>query len=264
VNFWQINGKTRLKFLENLREKRLVSAEKHNELPLKVWGATGHTVETLPAREWSQYPGLLEAHGLVLDYLGNVIARMPERYWDAETMSAMAGQAPDQWLSVHRNFTGPKIVMRDWGGRMIFASHNAFYDKHTGRAEKFFAAIKWGHHLFLDDHYSYTFALESGPGDMVLLAAHEGVNELPPTSGNDVEEMLTHWASGMHAGKEIPTFAASITGTTISRLGPALKGNDCSDFSWSGWPDGIVLRYPDGMRATMSLEECKELGEIPD
>ncbi len=209
---------------------------RHGRLPLWIYNYSQRTQFDFKAHDW---PAVLrDARGLVLDEQGAVVARGFAKFFNLSQLTDLPGGHPEFWEKVD----GSLILMFAYEGERIFSTRGSFESEQALWAETWFANHAPGYH--------------PPAGETVLMEAVYPGNRIVVDYGG--LEQLVALGSVDRLGADTATWQslpgpirpARFYGIQNARSIPETEG------------EGFVLRWPDGTRAKVKLDEYVRLHRL--
>ena len=191
-------------------------------------------------------PDTLMARGLVLDGMGNIIARPFPKFFNA---SEVAEQIPAEPFEVYEKMDGSLGIFFWYNGNPYVASRGSFTSEQAVRARKMLEKLPY--HLLLQNH-TYMFEIIYPENRIVV-------------DYGDAEKVVLLGAIHTPSGAEMPREVLEI------RLGDHFELVNRYHFteSWDHLKsrnepnmEGYVLRYTNGFRVKVKFEEYVRLHRI--
>jgi RNA ligase len=227
---------TKLSELHDLVATGYCTRRRHARLPLWIYNYSQRAQFDYKAHDWPQV--LRDARGLVLDEDGQIIARGFAKFFNLSQLPQIPGGHPEFWEKVD----GSLILLFSYEGERVFSTRGSFESAQALWANRWFA----------------THAPEYHPpvGETVLLEAVYPGNRVVVDYGG--QEELVALGSVDLAGADTDLWQtlpsrirrAVFHGVRDPRTIPATEG------------EGFVLRWPDGTRAKVKLDEYVRLHRL--
>jgi RNA ligase len=217
--------------LQAMIARGMCTRRKHPELPLWIHNYSQRAQFEFTAENWPEV--LRDARGLVLDENGRVAARGLRKFFNLSQLARLPEGRPQFWEKAD----GSLVLVFEFQGRRVCATRGSFDS----------AQALWAEQRFLKDHPAFvpaagvTYCLEAiYPGNRIVVD-YGGVEELvvlaslDSATGADQDEALEAVRSHFRL--------AAFYGEHDAAAIPAAER------------EGFVLRWPDGTRAKVKLDE---------
>ena len=209
---------------------------RHARLPLWIYNYSQKAQFDFKAHNWPQV--LREARGLILDETGQVIARGFAKFFNLSQLPEIPAGPPEFWEKVD----GSLILLCAYEGRRVFSTRGSFESDQALWADSWFAAQA-------PDYLPPA-------GETVLMEAVYPANRIVVDYGG-IEELVALGSVDL-SGADTETWRALPTairrayfyGVLDARTIPNLEG------------EGFVLRWPDGTRAKVKLDDYVRLHRL--
>lgn len=212
------------------------TCRRHAHLPLWIYNYSQRTQFDFKAHDWPDV--LRDARGLVLDEEGQVVARGFAKFFNLSQLAEIPNGHPEFWEKVD----GSLILLFTYQGERVFSTRGSFESEQAVWAQSWFSRE----------------AAEYLPpaGETVLLEAIYPGNRIVVDYGG-LEELVA-LGSVDRAGADTGTWQslpprirrAHLHGQFDPRVIPPTEG------------EGFVLRWPDGTRAKVKLDEYVRLHRL--
>jgi RNA ligase len=223
----------RLHTLHELVATGYCTRRRHARLPLWIYNYSQRAQFDYKAHDWPQE--LRDARGLVLDEEGQVVARGFAKFFNLSQLPEVPHGHPEFWEKVD----GSLILLFNYEGERLFATRGSFESDQALWAQAWFGDQ-------VPDYYP-------PPGETVLLEAVYPGNRIVVDYGG-IEELVALGSVDL-AGTDTATWQAlpprirraQFYGELDPRTIPETAG------------EGFVLRWPNGTRAKVKLDEYVRL-----
>lgn len=226
----------RLAELSELVQTGYCTRRRHARYPLYIYNYSSKAQFDYKAHNWPQ--ALRDARGLVLDEQGVIAGRGFAKFFNLNQLPEVPVGHPEFWEKAD----GSLILLFTYEGERVFATRGSFESDQAVWAARWFAST----------------AREYLPpaGETVLMEAIYPENRIVVDYGG-VEELVA-LGSVDRAGRDTETWQglpesirrAKFYGVQDARTIPAVEG------------EGFVLRWPDGTRAKVKLDEYVRLHRL--
>ena len=226
----------KLQELHELVATGYCTRRRHARLPLWIYNYSQRAQFDYKAHDW---PAVLrDARGLVLDEAGQVIGRGFAKFFNLSQLTALPSGHPEFWEKVD----GSLILLFSYEGERVFSTRGSFESEQA----------VWAHRWFSEQVPEY----HPPEGETVLMEAVYPGNRIVVDYGG--LEQLVALGSVNRAGADTDTWQslpaqirrAQFHGIQDPRAIPETDG------------EGFVLRWPDGTRAKVKLDEYVRLHRL--
>lgn len=212
------------------------SRRRHARLPLWIYNYSQRTQFDFKAHDWPDV--LRDARGLVLDEAGQVIGRGFAKFFNLSQLTELPAGHPEFWEKVD----GSLVLLFTYEGERVFSTRGSFESEQ---------AI-WAHSWFFAQAPDYfppvgeTVLMEAVyPGNRIVVD-YGGLEEL--VALGSVDRLGADTATWQSLPAQIRR--AHFHGEMDPRVIPETDG------------EGFVLRWPDGTRAKVKLDEYVRLHRL--
>ena len=206
---------------------------RHASLPLCIYNYSQRTQFDFKAHDWPDV--LRDARGLVLDENGVVVGRGFAKFFNLSQLPTLPGGHPEFWEKVD----GSLILMFLYEGKRVFSTRGSFESDQALWAQGWFAAQA-------PDYFP-------PPGETVLMEAVYPGNRIVVDYGG-LEELVALGSVDL-AGADTPTWQSLPDQIRRARFHGVQDPHAIPEMSG----EGFVLRWPDGTRAKVKLDEYVRL-----
>lgn len=209
---------------------------RHARLPLWIYNYSQRTQFDFKAHDWPDV--LRDARGLVLDEAGYIIGRGFAKFFNLSQLTELPQGHPEFWEKVD----GSLILLFTYQGERVFSTRGSFESDQA----------LWAHSWFASQAPDY----HPPDGETILMEAVYPGNRIVVDYGG-LEELVA-LGSVDRSGSDSPTWhtlpaqirRAHFHGVKDPRSLPATEG------------EGFVLRWSDGTRAKVKLDEYVRLHRL--
>lgn len=120
-----------------LLDQKLITRRKHPDLPLYIHNYSA-SAQHLPISEWT--PALCDCRGLILDDLGNVVARGFRKFWNLEQVLDKIPSG--EGFTVWEKLDGSLGIVCEWNGHLVIATRGSFESDQAVWAKRYMGAWK--------------------------------------------------------------------------------------------------------------------------
>jgi len=222
--------------LQDLVAGGYCTRRRHAQLPLWIYNYSQKAQFDFKAHNWPQV--LREARGLILDEAGDIIARGFAKFFNLSQLPELPQGQPEFWEKVD----GSLILLCAYEGRRLFSTRGSFESDQALWAASWFGAQApdylppAGETVLMEAVY---------PGNRIVVDYH-GLEELVALGSVDLAGADTNTWLDLPARIRRAEFYGLLDARTL----PNTEG------------EGFVLRWPDGTRAKVKLDDYVRLHRL--